>query len=222
MLQGHELYLSRADAMLAGASALQGNGALDHPLIERFSLERVQKAGAVFNLEKLDFLNGHYIRQKTPQELAALIHSRLEETDWFKPAMMEGDFLRFLASVQLRMKTLNDAAPMLKPFLLDELDYDLSLFNNEKMKVDQAMTVLALENSIPALEALEDYSTEEAIKECLVKVIEKLGVKNGQLLWPLRVALTNEQYSPGTFELIHLMGKDLTLKRLRSALEKMR
>ena len=118
------------------------------------------------------------------------------------------------------MKTLADAAPMLKPFLLDELDYDMNLFLSEKMKVDKAMVVLALENSIPALEVLEDYSSEESIKECLVKVIEKLGVKNGQLLWPLRVALTNEQFSPGTFELIHVMGKKLSIKRLKAALDK--
>jgi glutamyl-tRNA synthetase len=53
-------------------------------------------------------------------------------------------------------------------------------------------------------------------------VIEKLGVKNGQMLWPMRVALTNEQFSPGTFELIQLMGKELTLKRLQDALDKIR
>ncbi len=190
-------------------------------LVERFSLDRVQKAGAIFNLEKLDWLNGHYIRAKSVEELAELVLPFLKESDWFsKTAYSQEDFLRFLSSVQLRMKTLADAAPMLKPFLLSELDYDFDLFFSEKMKVDKAMTVLALENSIPALEALEDYSSEESIKECLVKVIEKLGVKNGQLLWPLRVALTNEQFSPGTFELIHLMGKELTLKRLKAALDK--
>lgn len=192
-------------------------------LVERFSLDRVQKAGAVFNLEKLDFLNGYYLRQKSPQELAELVLPWLKENDWFASCHYnESDFLRFLASVQLRMKTLADAAPMLKPFLLDELDYNLSLFFSEKMKVDKAMTVMAIENALPALEALEDYHSEEAIKACLVQVIEKLGVKNGQLLWPLRVALTNEQFSPGTFELIHLMGKELTLKRLNAALDKLR
>ena len=192
-------------------------------LVERFSIERVQKAGAVFNLEKLDFLNGHYIRAKSIEDLAALVKPWLEETDWFsKTSFTQENFLRFLASVQMRMKTLTDAAPMLRPFLLDELDYDFNLFYSEKMKVDKTMTVMALENSIPALEALEDYSNEESIKACLVTVIEKLGVKNGQMLWPMRVALSNEQFSPGTFELIQLMGKELTLKRLQDALDKIR
>lgn len=195
-------------------------------LVERFSIERVQKAGAVFNLEKLDFLNGHYIRAKSVDELGELILPFLHLEPWYKDdlvtSLTEEQKKSFLQSVQLRMKTLTDAGPMLKPFLLDQLDYDFNLFFNEKMKVDKAMTVMALENSIPALEALEDYSNEEAIKECLVKVIEKLGVKNGQLLWPMRVALTNEQFSPGTFELIQLMGKELTLKRLKEALDKIR
>ncbi|MFA4814685.1 MAG: glutamate--tRNA ligase [Candidatus Gracilibacteria bacterium] len=193
-------------------------------LVERFSLDRVQKAGAVFNLEKLDWLNGQYIRQKSPEELGDLILPYLRKESWYKDDLVlqlsPEQKKSFVLSVQLRMKTLADAAPMLKPFLVDALDYDLSLFTNEKMKVDKAMAVLALENSIPALEILEDYDSEEVIKECLVKVIEKLGVKNGQLLWPLRVALSNEQFSPGTFELIHLMGKRLTIKRLKAALDK--
>lgn len=193
-------------------------------LVERFSLDRVQKAGAIFNLEKLDWLNGQYIRQKSTEELGDLILPFLQKEPWYKDELVlrlsPEQKKSFVSSVQLRMKTLADAAPMLKPFLLSELDYDFNLFYSEKMKVDKAMTVLALENSIPALEALEDYSNEESIKECLVKVIEKLGVKNGQLLWPLRVALTNEQFSPGTFELIHVMGKELTLKRLKTALDK--
>jgi glutamyl-tRNA synthetase len=192
-------------------------------LVDRFSFDRVQKAGAVFSLEKLDFLNGHYIRAKSVDELADLVKPWLEETDWYSGTHTKPeDFKRFLASVQLRMKTLADAAPMLRPFLLDQLDYDLNLFLNEKMKVDRAMAAMAIENSLPALEALDDYSSEESVKPTLVGVIEKLGVKNGQVLWPLRVALSNEQYSPGTFELIVLLGKELTLKRLKRALDKIK
>ena len=71
---------------------------------------------------------------------------------------------------------------------------------------------------MPALEALDDYSTEESIKTVLTEVIQKLGLKNGQVLWPMRVALSNEEYSPGVFELMLVLGKDRSLKRLRSAL----
>jgi len=194
-------------------------------LIERFSLDRVQKAGAVFNLEKLDWINGTYIRRKSPEELGELILPYLRKESWYKDQLViqlsPEQKIAFVSSIQPRLKTLADAGPMLKPFLLDDLDYDPKLFLNEKMKVDKAMVVLALENSIPALEALEDYSSEESIKACLIDVIAKLGLKNGQILWPLRVALSNEEYSPGVFELTHVLGKALTLKRLKAALAKM-
>ncbi len=205
-------------------------------LVHRFSLERVQKAGAVFSLEKLDWFNGHYLRSKTAQELGALILPGLQENDWFKTtpyAALSADdlnadtteisnnFLKFVDCVQTRMKTLNDGPEMLCPFLLDELDYNLALFEHPKMKIDRATAILALEQSLPVLESMDDYSAEEPIKATLSDLILKLGLKNGQLLWPLRVALTNEEFSPGTFELMMVLGKATTIKRVKAALERM-
>ncbi len=175
-------------------------------LIAEFSFEKVQKAGAVFGLEKLDWLNGLYIRKKTPAELLELM-----TLDWTPD-------LKYVACVQTRMKTLVDGPVMLEMFKSDELAYNLQLFNHEKMKVDKATAILAIENSIPALENLEDWSSEDSIKEALTAVIAKLGVKNGQVLWPLRVALSNEEFSPGVFELMVVLGKEKSLKRLKSAL----
>ncbi|QQR55425.1 glutamate--tRNA ligase [Candidatus Peregrinibacteria bacterium] len=190
-------------------------------LVKRFSLDRVQKAGAVFNLEKLDWLNRHYLRAKTPEELEALLLPLLEKEEWYTPELLSAlapeQKKAILTSVQTRMKTLVDGPAMLKPFLLPELNYKRELFFSEKMKVDEQTVKLALKNALPALEALDNYTDEEAIKAALVTVIEKLGLKNGQVLWPLRVALTNEEYSPGVFELCRVMGKELTLKRLKAA-----
>lgn len=186
-------------------------------LVQRFSLDRVQKAGAVFNLEKLDWFNGHYLRAKSVEDLKALILPLLEKEEWYKTELLSALTPEIMASVQTRMKTLVDGPSMLRPFLLPDLDYKRELFFSEKMKVDEAAVKLALDNAIPALEALDNYGDEEAIKAALVTVIEKLGLKNGQVLWPLRVALTNEEYSPGVFELCRVMGKELTLKRLKAA-----
>jgi glutamyl-tRNA synthetase len=195
-------------------------------LIQGFSLDRVQKAGAVFNLEKLDWLNGHYLRAKTPKALLELILPYLEKEEWYKASMLDSltqdQKMAFVTSVQSRMKTLCDGPAMLRPFLLTELDYKTELFLSEKMKVDKATVILALENALPALHAHSDFSSEEALKDCLIKVIEKMGLKNGQVLWPLRVALSNEEYSPGVFELLRVLGKEISLKRLQSALDKMR
>jgi glutamyl-tRNA synthetase len=202
-------------------------------LIQEFSLERVHKGGAVFNAEKLDWLNGHYIREKSATDLAKMLLPELKKasdygkklTNLSEEDLEEGiselanDLIKYTACIQTRMKTMLDGPAMLRPFLLDELKYDLELFPHKKMKIDKAMAIMALENSLPILEALENYFDEEPIKEALFALIQKMGVKNGQVLWPLRVALTNEQYSPGTFELIQIMGKEMSLKRIQSALQ---
>ncbi len=192
-------------------------------LIAEFSFEKVQKAGAVFGLDKLDWLNGLYLRKKTPEELGELILPYLQECEWYKDELVtklsEKEKTAFISCIQTRMKTLSDGPAMLKPFLLDKLDYYLQLFNHEKMKVDKATAILAIENSIPALEKLEDWSSDDSIKTVLTEVIAKLGVKNGQVLWPLRVALSNEEFSPGVFELMVVLGKEKSLKRLKEALE---
>ncbi len=192
-------------------------------LIAEFSFEKVQKAGAVFGLEKLDWLNGLYIRKKTTEELGELVLPYLHECPWYKDELVTHlnpeQKKAILSCVQTRMKTLSDGPAMLKPFLLDELDYDVKLFTNEKMKVDNTIAIMAIENSIPILQNLKDWATQDSIKEALTAVIAKLGVKNGQVLWPLRVALSNEEFSPGVFELMVVMGKEMTVKRLKAALE---
>lgn len=202
-------------------------------LVQAFSLDRVQKAGAIFNLEKLDWLNGLYLRKKSPLELAEDVLTRLREEKWFKSSAFadlkiedlsqdespeSNEFLKFLACVQTRMKTLNDASEMLRPFLLETLDYDAKLFINEKMKVDKTVALMALEKSLEVLSDLEEF-TEENTHVALAELIAKMGVKNGQVLWPLRIALSNETYSPGAFELLAVLGKARSLKRIKEAID---
>lgn len=201
-------------------------------LVNAFSLDRVQKAGAVFNIEKLDWMNGHYIRNMHSAELGVKLLPLLKKSDWFNAtdyislteesiladsSTEANDYIKYVACIQTRMKTLNEAPDQLRPFLLKDLNYG-DLFFHEKMKVDRAMAVMAIENSLKALEAHEDYSDEAVLKQVIVDVIQTLGVKNGQVLWPLRIALTNEQYSAGAFELMQVMGKEMSLERLRKAL----
>jgi glutamyl/glutaminyl-tRNA synthetase len=201
-------------------------------LIKAFSLERVQKAGAVFNVEKLDWMNGHYLRELHAADLAVMLLPLLNESDWFKQTAYVGisedeiqtgetsranDLVKYVACVQTRMKTLQDAPDQLRPFLLDDLEYS-DLFFHEKMKVDRAMALMAIENALEALETHEDYSDETVLKEVIVGVIKSMGVKNGQMMWPLRIALTNEQYSAGAFELMAVMGKDMSLDRLKKSI----
>ena len=113
---------------------------------------------------------------------------------------------------------------MLKFFFVTDVEFRRDLLLSEKMKVDAAIAKLALEESLKALESLpeSDFETEEKIKAVLTEVIQKNNLKNGQVLWPIRVALTGEQYSPGTFEVIIGLGKEISLKRIREYLDKLR
>lgn len=189
-------------------------------LIERFSLEKVHKAGAVFDLERLDWFNGHYLRQLSVSELAERVTPFLRQEDWFSGDLFSTELgQRALASIQPRIKTLSEAPEALRPFLKESLEFDLTLLESEKMKVDRTMALQALEAAHADLTTHEDFSSEDAIKTCLTHTIERLDLKNGQVLWPVRVALTGELYSPGAFEMVTILGKEKSLNRLEQTIK---
>ncbi|MFA5843015.1 MAG: glutamate--tRNA ligase [Candidatus Gracilibacteria bacterium] len=189
-------------------------------LIEKFNLENVHKSGAIFDVERLNWMNGEYLRKLTVDDFAQRLLPWLEKTEWFTgEKTLETPYAKTaLKAVQTRIKTLADAAPMLHYFLNDTIDYDLQLLQSEKMKIDAVIAKTALQAARDDLNAHTDFSSEEAIKACLVKTIERLGFKNGQVLWPLRMALTGQEFSPGAFEMIQILGKEKTLDRLDQTL----
>lgn len=97
--------------------------------------------------------------------------------------------------------------------------FQKELVLNPKMKVDESVAKTALAESIDALEKLENFDDQKAIKTCLLGVVKKLKFKNGQVFWPVRAVLTNEQFSPGVFEVIWALGKTETLQRLKRGIE---
>ncbi|EKD49645.1 MAG: glutamyl-tRNA synthetase [uncultured bacterium] len=177
------------------------------------------------------------MREKTPKELAKLILPRLQ-LKWFKnteyanisekdlenPDSKTEYFLKTVETIQTRLETLEDAPNMLKFFLMEEPAYEEKLLLNPKMKVDKKTAKLAFEKSLELLEKLpeKNFEDHENLKEPFLKLVEELGLKNGQVLWPLRVALTGEQFSPGTFELLAALGKERSIKRITAYLDKTR
>lgn len=192
-------------------------------LVERFSLEKVHKAGAVFDLERLDWFNGHYLHEMPLEKMAERLRPFVENEPWFHGDKLQTESgKRALQSIQPRIKTLSQARDALRPLMAETVSYDLKLLENEKMKVDRKIALQALEAAHKDLENQADFTSEEAIKTCLTQTIERLGFKNGQVLWPVRVALTGEAYSPGAFEMIAILGKDRSLKRLAQTLESLK
>jgi glutamyl-tRNA synthetase len=193
-----------------------------------FSIENVHKAGAIFNLEKLDWFNWRWKKENFEKETKDL--TKMERAE--KLLKMCGDtipkdftkdkekLLKALLTVEEKiLKNFNETKENIS-FYFSLPEYNKELLTHEKMRVDFSQAKKSLEASQKTLETLEDW-TDEKIKEELLKTVEKLGVKNGQVFWPLRVALSGLMYSPGVFETAWVIGKDETLKRIEKALKKL-
>ncbi|MCT4592312.1 MAG: glutamate--tRNA ligase [Candidatus Gracilibacteria bacterium] len=187
-------------------------------LIQEFSLENVNKAGAIFDEKKLLWINGVYIRSKDISELKYLLKPYLTNVNYLKNG--EEFFEKALILIKDKLKKLSEIEENIAFFFKDKLEYDKDLFEHQKMKVDQEMAKKSLQESISLLESQSDWS-EAALEEALITRVQELGLKNGQLLWPMRVALTGEKFSPGVFELLHVFNKEMSMDRLKKGLEKL-
>ncbi|MCF7836871.1 glutamate--tRNA ligase [Candidatus Gracilibacteria bacterium] len=184
-------------------------------LIAKFDFNGVAKAGAVFDLERLNFFNAHYLRELSNEELAEKVKPfldfEIDDEDVLKKAVK-------LAAE--RMKFFGEAREFLHYFF-GEIDPPVELFENPKMKVDRTTAAEALTESLPVLKAVENWTTEE-IQKSLLELVTKLEWKNGQLLWPLRVALSGEKFSPGVWEMAEVLGREKSLQRIRKELDKLK
>lgn len=196
-------------------------------LIERFKLEDVHKAWAVFDTERLDWFNAKYITSyeietlwnKLKTYLNRYDKEYLEEISQFD----EWFVLKILQELQTRMKKLSDFHELTAFFFRDIKDLDTELIVNKKMKIE---TVADAKKSLElALNILKDWDINtddiESIKIVFIEQIKKGGMKNGQVLWPVRVALSMEQFSPGALELIHIFWKEKSIERIQKVLKQM-
>jgi glutamyl-tRNA synthetase len=173
-------------------------------LIESFSLERVSKAPAVFDEQKLRWMNGRYLRGLDPEELAARLEERLGRDD-----------LRTAAGVaQEKMQTLGEFWP-LAGFLVERRPFDERAW--AKVMTDGAPD--RLREAREALARAEPFDAS-GVEAALRDVVERLGVKPKDVFQPLRVAISGTTVSPGIFESVAALGRDETLARIDRALEK--
>ncbi|MEK7563148.1 MAG: glutamate--tRNA ligase [Patescibacteria group bacterium] len=181
-------------------------------LIDKFSLERVQKAGAVFDHEKLDWLQGQWIRKLTPEEFVNRLKPFLEKH--LAAALRDPELTARATLIQDRLTLLSEGPEMLK-FFYEEPEVTMELLANPKQK----LTPELVKEIVPQLQTtLEVIDTKDwnrsIIEEKLRSLMEAKGYKLGQILWPLRAALTGKPYSPGAFEVAEALGKEKTLQRL--------
>ncbi|MEK6617223.1 MAG: glutamate--tRNA ligase [Nitrospirota bacterium] len=186
-------------------------------LIEKFDFDHVQKSSAVFNPDKLLWMNAHYIQHSDPKRIAGLLQPFLEQAGLGAEARArpEGWMEKLIVAFQERSKTLAEMATAATLYLKDELTFDEAAV---KKFLTPALAP-ALEKLTARIEASADFS-RTALEGTFKRVLEEEGLTMGQLAQPVRVALTGGTASPGLFEVMDLLGRDRTVARLRQGIKR--
>jgi glutamyl-tRNA synthetase len=181
-------------------------------IVERFSLEKVNPSPASFSLQKLEWMNGVYIRALPEDDLANRLLPLLRRSG------LEADqetVLRLVPLIQERIKVLTDAADLVDFFFAEEIDYDPELLVGKKM--DAVASLEALRRVLQLLEEKIPTFDEETLEKTLRELTEELGLKAGQLFGIIRVAVTGKKVAPPLFGTLSVLGKERVLARLGQA-----
>ncbi len=184
-------------------------------LVEHFSVKNISKSPAIFDINKLNFLNGEYIRA-------------LSEEQFYEKATVHIDKVvsrtidkKLLCTVlQKRCEKLIDIEEQVD-FFEAMSEYETELYTNKKMKTSAESSLSMLREMLPLFVECDDFSFEK-LHEKLMELAKTLEVKNGYLLYPLRVALSGKAFTPGGgIEIAAILGKEETISRIEKAIEKL-
>lgn len=185
-------------------------------LINEFSIDGLSKSPAIFDPVKLKAINGAYIR-------------KLDKADFMEKALPyikqtvkreDIDFALLSEVLQPRTEIFTDI-PEQVDFIDNLPEYDIAMYCHKKMKTNEETSLIALKESLPVLENISEWTVDN-IHEALFGLVEKLGVKNGYILWPVRTAVSGKQFTPGgAVEMCYILGKEDTLARIKKGIEKL-
>ena len=182
-------------------------------LIEAFDYHKVNKSPSVFDIQKLKWMNGEYIK--------AMDNDIFYEKamPYIKEAIKKDlDLKKILDMVKTRIEVFPEIGAMVDFF--EELpEYSADMYTHKKMKTNTDNSLEVLKELLPSLEKTDDYSVD-GLHELVFEYIGKKGCKNGQALWPLRTAVSGKQMTPaGAFEIMEVIGKDESIKRIKKGIE---
>lgn len=183
-------------------------------LVELFDLSKVNPSGAVFDVDKLNWMNSHYIRQKSVAELVVLCQPFLDRAGKsVDPDLLE----RIVAVEQERLVRLDEIVDMVDLYIQEPEYPDPQILVWKK--ADAKDSGMNIGNMIEFLKQDLDLSSIELVEKAIKEYIKDKGLQNGNVLWPTRVALSGQTASPSPFELIWALGQEESLKRLNKALQ---
>ena len=184
-------------------------------LVEAFDYRHISKAPSVFDYTKLKWMNGEYIKAMDFDTFYEIALPYIKET-----VTRDCDPRKLAEMVKTRIEVFPAIQGLIDCFEKVP-EYDCSLYAHKKMKTTEESSLEALKALLPVLEEQEDYSND-ALYERLLECVKEKGCKNGQILWPIRIAMSGKQTTPcGASEMMEVLGKEESLKRLRAAIEKL-
>lgn len=184
-------------------------------LIKKFDYHHINKSPAVFDIVKLKWMNGEYIKAMDNEKFYELAMPYIK-----KVITKDLDLKKILDLVKTRIEILPDLEEQVDFF--EELpDYDIAMYTHKKMKTNSENSLEVLKEMLPILENHNDYSID-SLHDLIMKYIADKGIKNGQGLWPLRTAVSGKQMTPGgAFEIMEILGKDESIRRIKVGIEKL-
>ena len=185
-------------------------------LVKVFDYRHMSKSPAVFDVQKLKWMNGEYMKAMDEDKFYEMALPYIKQV-----ITRDLDLKKIANMVKTRIEVLPDI-PDLIDFFEAVPEYDISMYTHKKMKTNPEISLEVLEKILPVLENQEDY-TNDALYELLCSFAKENGYKNGQILWPIRTALSGKQMTPaGATEILEILGKDESLVRIKAAVEKLK
>ncbi len=186
-------------------------------LINKFSIERVNKAGAVFNVEKLDWLNFEHLKKKDNNEILGMLKDELKESKYSEQEFSDEFLLNIIEAMKERVTFVNEFITKSFYFFEAPTEYDEKTVK-KRWKEDSPELLSKLRDE---LENLENPSKED-YEKTLKGLAETLEVGLGKLIHPVRLAVSGVGQGPGVFDLLYIIGKEEVIKRINRALEKIK
>lgn len=184
-------------------------------LVEAFDTKGLSKAPSVFDIQKLTWMNGEYIKKMDPGQYFQLAEPYLKQCCLSRPDIN----LRRLADMsQSRVEFIKDCEG-LWDFIDAIPEYSSDLYVHKKMKTTKEISLHSLEAVLPLLQAVDSWKEDE-LHEKVLQLAGEIGIKNGQLLWPIRTALSGKPTTPcGATELLGILGKKESITRLQKGID---
>lgn len=182
-------------------------------LVEKFNYRNMSKSPAVFDVTKLKWMNGEYMKAMDFDVFYEMAEPYIREV-----IKKDLDLKKIAGMVKTRIEVFQDIAGHID-FFEEMPEYDVSMYTHKKMKTNAETSLEVLTEVLPLLEAQEDYSND-GLYAVLAKYVEEKGCKTGYVMWPIRTAVSGKQMTPaGATEIMEVLGKEESLARIRKGIE---